>query len=520
MQTPGVYINELNSFPNSLTPVPTAVPAFIGYTPQAVFNGKSYLNTPVKISSFADFQAFFCFPDPPAPASPAKQYSPQYYLVPSVTVPASGDYLNINGTYYSVLPDPNTIYYLYNSVRLFYQNGGGDAYIVSVGTYGPASGKAMTLGPPLVNANVKLAELQTGLAALKSKPEPTMYICPEATLLSLADNGKLMQSMLQQSSSMETSVSIFDIVGGNAPDPINYTNDIQNFRNNTGTTGLNYGAAYYPFVQTVVMRSSEMDYTNLFGGDVSKLAPIINPAASPDPTTAKILSGIQNNTSTATVQQNNNSLIAANVSYARIMKHILADANVLPPSGGIAGVITTVDTARGSWIAPANVSMNSVTDVTINLNSEQQSALNVDAITGKSINAIRSFVGKGILIWGARTLDGNSQDWRYLNVRRTAIYIEQTAKLALKQFVFEPNTSTTWISATSLMNNFLTELWKQGGLQGAKPAEAFNVRCGLGSTMTANDILNGYMIMSIMVAITRPAEFIVIDLTQKMAVSK
>ena len=106
IKTPGVYINELNAFPNSVVAVATAVPAFIGYTPQASYEGKSYLNVPVKITSFADFQAFFCWPDPPAPASPTKQYRPAYYLVQQKTQPVKGDYLQINGEYYSIVPDP------------------------------------------------------------------------------------------------------------------------------------------------------------------------------------------------------------------------------------------------------------------------------------------------------------------------------------------------------------------------------------------------------------------------------
>ncbi|HEX8018017.1 MAG TPA: phage tail sheath family protein, partial [Flavobacterium sp.] len=133
IQTPGVYIQELNAFPNSVVAVATAVPAFIGYTPQASYEGKSYTNVPVRITSFSDFQAFFCLPDPASPASPAKQYSPEYYLVQQKSQPAKGDYMLINGSYYSIVPDPNTVYYLYNSVKLFYENGGGDAYIVSVG---------------------------------------------------------------------------------------------------------------------------------------------------------------------------------------------------------------------------------------------------------------------------------------------------------------------------------------------------------------------------------------------------
>lgn len=519
IKTPGVYINEVNGFPNSVVPVATAVPAFIGYTPQASYQGKSYLNTPVQINSFADFQAFFCYPNPAPPADPTKQYSPEYYLVQQKTQPTSGDYLNINGSYYSILPDPYTIYYLYNSVQLFYQNGGGTAYIVSIGTYGPPSGKPMTLGAPLVNPNVQLADLQRGLQLLLNEPEPTMYICPEATLLSLADNGTLMQSMLLQSSTMGTSVSIFDIIGGNAPDPILYTTDIQNFRNNTGSQGLNFGTAYYPFVETTIMQNTDIDYTNLFGGDVSQLAAIINPSSNPDPTTTAVLANIENTSSGLTVSQNNNALLIANQTYSQIVQHVLNDANMLPPSGGMAGVITTVDNNVGPWEAPANTSMVGAAALPINLSDSQQANLNVDAVSGKSINAIRSFNGLGILIWGARTLDGNSQDWRYLTVRRTMIFLEQSCKLAAQAYVFAPNDKNTWEGVKSMITSFLTSVWKEGGLQGATSSDAFSVACGLGSTMTSDDILNGFMNVTVKVAVTRPAEFIVITFQQQQAVS-
>jgi uncharacterized protein len=519
IQTPGVYINEVNAFPNSVVGVATAVPAFIGYTPQASYEGKSYLNTPVQITSFADFQAFFCYPNPPAPAPATKQYNPEYYLVQQKAQPTTGDYLTLNGSFYSILPDPNTIYYLYNSVRLFYENGGGTAYIVSVGTYGPPSGKTINLGDQIVNPNVQLNDLMNGLALLMNQPEPTMYICPEATLLNLANNGTLMESMLLQSSTMQTSVSIFDIVGGNDPDPILYTTDIQNFRNNTGANGLSYGTAYYPFIGTTIMQDTDIDYTNLFGGDIAQLTAVINPASNPDPVTASILANIQNPNSGLTVTQNNNALLVANQTYGLIIQHVLNDANILPASGAMAGVITNVDNQVGPWQAPANTSILGASSLPINLSDSQQANLNVDAVSGKSINAIRSFNGLGILIWGARTLDGNSQDWRYLPVRRTMIFLEQSCKLAAQAYVFQPNDKNTWEAVKAMISNFLTSIWKQGGLQGASPSDAFSVACGLGVTMTANDILEGHMNVSVKVAVVHPAEFIVISFTQQQATS-
>ncbi len=517
IKSPGVYINEINGFGNSVVPIATAVPAFIGYTPQASYEGTSYTNVPRKISSFTEFKAIFCYPDPPAPADPAKQYSPEYYLVKQDSQPTDGQYMMIENDFYSILPDPNTIYYLYNSIKLFYQNGGGDAYIVSVGTYGPPSGKPTNPGEQIVNPNVQLNDLTAGLELLKNEQDPTMYICPEATLLSVDNNGSLMQAMMSQSSDMQTSVSIFDIIGGNSPDLLNYSDDIEAFRNATGTQGLNYGTAYYPFVNTTIMQTSDIDYTNIFGGDLKQLEPLLNPSTNPDPTASTIITNAESGA--LTVSQYNSALIVASSTYNTIINKILSGANILPPSGGMAGVITTVDNSVGAWKAPANISMNSVSGLPINLSESQQADLNVDAVSGKSINVIRTFNGRGTLIWGARTLDGNSNDWRYLSVRRTMIYLEQSCKLAAQAYVFEPNTKNTWEAVKAMIASFLTSSWNQGALQGAKASDAFSVECGLGSTMTSEDILLGFMNVTIKVAVVKPAEFIVLTFQQQQATS-
>ena len=521
IKTPGVYINEINGFPNSVVPIATAVPAFIGYTPKAAYQGKSYTNKAQKVTSFAEFQAFYMLENQPAPADPAVQYHPDYHLMAQDSEPDKGDYIFVDGKFYSILPDPNTIYYMYNSIRLFFQNGGGDAYIVSVGGYGEPSKKPQEApGQQIVNPNVKLADLQRGLGLLKNEQEPTMYICPEATLLSADDNSTLMQSMLLQAEEMQTTICIFDVIGGRDPDPILYTDSIESFRNATGSQGLKYGACYYPFVGTTIVQTGEINYTNLFGGNVKDLAPLLNPPSAPNATAEKIIGMIENQSNgTLTTNQLNDSLLNASKTYGLIIDHVMSVANVLPPSGGMAGVYTVNDNQNGVWHAPANVSMVGVVDLPIRLSDSQQEGLNVDAISGKSVNAIRFFNGQGILVWGARTLDGNSQDWRYVPVRRTMTFLEQSVKAAARAYVFEPNDANTWTAVKSMISSFLTTIWKEGGLQGASAADAFSVEIGLGTTMTPDDILNGFMNVTVKVAVVRPAEFIVITFQQQMAKS-
>ncbi|SFR39606.1 hypothetical protein SAMN04488005_1388 [Yoonia tamlensis] len=201
--------------------------------------------------------------------------------------------------------------------------------------------------------------------------------------------------------------------------------------------------------------------------------------------------------------------------YGTMMDTIAKRENSMAPGAGMAGLYTMVDNSRGVWKAPANVSMNAVVAPKVNINHEEQENLNVST-TGKSINAIRPFVGEGTLVWGARTLDGNSLDWRYINVRRTMIMIEESLRLASKAYVFEPNTANTWITMKSMTENFLTSVWKQGGLAGAVPSDAFSVHVGLGDTMTPVDILEGILRITVLVAVVRPAEFIEITFQQQM----
>ena len=197
-----------------------------------------------------------------------------------------------------------------------------------------------------------------------------------------------------------------------------------------------------------------------------------------------------------------------------VRQAVAASALVLPPSGAVAGVYAATDNAQGVWTAPANWSLSAVLRPSVSLDTVEQEPLNIDPITGKSINAIRAFTGKGTLVWGARTLDGNSQDWRYINVRRTMIFIEQSLRLAMQAYVFQPNVSSTWSLVQSMVTSFLTSLWNQGALAGSTAAASFKVAIGLGITMTPDDILNGNMNLSVQVAVSHPAEFITITISQ------
>lgn len=199
------------------------------------------------------------------------------------------------------------------------------------------------------------------------------------------------------------------------------------------------------------------------------------------------------------------------------IKNLLSGLYIkMPPSSAMAGVYARVDRDRGVWKAPANVGLNYVLRPSVKITNDMQDGLNVDTTAGKSINAIRAFTGKGTLVWGARTLAGNDNEWRYVSVRRFFNMVEESVKKATAQFVFEPNDANTWVKVRAMIENFLILQWRAGALAGAKPDEAFYVRVGLGQTMTAEDILNGYMHIEIGMAAVRPAEFIILKFSHKL----
>jgi phage tail sheath protein FI len=540
--TPGVFVTETSAFPNAIVGVETAVAGFIGYTAKAEAEGKPAWFKPVLINSLADFErafggAFTAIFDivevPPAQSdfaanrwdATAQAFGPKSYA----------------------LVRASATFNLYNSVRLFYANGGGACYIVSVGDY---TSDGSTPG----GVAIDVGKFTQGLTAIGAQTGPTMLAIPDAVLLtpdpapahglpvSPAFN-TLVQAMLAQCGTLQDRVAILDVYGTEALDPTapkngSFDDDLtsltENFRAGVGDSSLNYGMAYFPFLVTSIVAPNEIDVRSFNIGKAAQLALLqgiltdtaaqLYPDASKGPTDnrnpqflniAQMIAAIPSAKDDGTAAKLNQSLAASIPLLTQMETLIATTMNLLPPSGAMAGIYAITDSTRGVWSAPANVTPNAVISPSVKLNDTQQGALNVP-LDGKAINAIRDFVGRGTLVWGARTLDGNSNDWRYIQIRRTLIYIEQSIEAALRPFVFAANDGKTWVAVTSMVSNFLQGLWSQGGLMGAKADEAFTVSCGLGSTMTPLDILDGYMIVQVTLAVIRPAEFIELTFKQKM----
>ena len=602
-KTPGVYVKEISLFPPSVAEVETAIPAFIGYTEKAEKKGEDLNNKPTRIKSLLEFHELFG----------------GEFAITKVDVKV--DQAN-NYAVTSVTPEKQ--FYLYESLRLFFNNGGGKCYIISVGNFAkdPKSG---------------FADLGKGLTALAKYDEPTMILFPDAQLLSApAQLYSLQQDVLKQCARLQDRVGIFDLyeTGSDAATATG------NFRDNIGINDLKYGAAYTPWIYSAIPK--EVDFT-VFSASVKdstdtlvnlekissdelnnrvlsvtniqtdigtiqstldtaktnasptladrhrvlvqavknkttydayikfintdliaeldkwvsptisdKLAKDIaayntstlvavkadiavetgtNPAANPEyiATAAKIsllffgaeksimkfINDVQKAARThADISQK--LLYEEHIVIANIASHIKKELAKVPPSGAIAGVYATVDNARGVWKAPANVSLNSVLGPVEAIDDADQEELNIDVNGGKSVNAIRAFSGKGTLVWGARTLAGNDNEWRYVPVRRFYNMVEESVKKSTSWAVFEPNSKPLWVKVKGMIDNYLIQKWRQGALAGATPEEAFFVKIGLGQTMTAQDVLEGRLIVEIGMAVVRPAEFIILKFSHKM----
>jgi phage tail sheath protein FI len=469
IKTPGVYVTEIPSFPPSIAQVATAIPAFIGYTETDVDpKGNSWHLKPKRITAMLDYQQYFG--GAPDEANIA---------VTIVEHQSSGKLVSADVTAAFSAP-PSTKYLMFYALQMYFMNGGGPCYIVSVDKYSTGSG------------SVDDTQLQKGLDAIEPVDEPTLIVFTDgqgvgsaAAYYTLQNNALALCAKLQD---RFTLIDVYDNSNDTQTNADTFRGD-PTPANGIGANNLNYGAAYYPNLVTTlsyVYDETAVPLTiSVAGGGAAILASTDLDALSSE-----------------------NKIV-----HSQAINAIKLLGVQLPPSSTIAGVMAAVDATRGVWKAPANVGLNGVQALTDNITDESQQNLNIDA-TGKSINAIRAFTGRGILVWGARTLDGNSNDFRYVSVRRFYIMVEESVQKAAAAFVFEPNDGNTWVRVRAMIENYLTNLWRLGALAGSKPEQAFYVKVGLGQTMTFDDVLNGKMIVEIGMAPVRPAEFIILRFSQ------
>jgi phage tail sheath protein FI len=493
-KTPKVYVEEISTLPSSIVGVSTGIPAFIGYTEKAENDsGEDLTNIPTRITSIIEYESFF------------GKAQPTFIEVFCSGTPPDEQIESIK------INKPR--FFTYYALQMFFSNGGGPCYIVSIGSYiddNEGNKKFHNITEyGLEN------EFTSGLKALEGEDEPSLIVMndlipptSDGSSFTVDSAYKVYNIALTHCSELKNRFVIFDVL--EAPDAEEPDPSIKAFRNDV-SGDLNYSAAYYPYLQT------SLSYYYL---DNSVFVTVIDPGLDPSSQSqgddeallAKFLA-FEENPDTAPVGTLES--YKTQPLYSKIVKEISKQQIILPPSSSVAGVYARVDKERGVWKAPANVSLSAVKFPVTKITDLEQETLNVDT-EGKSINAIRFFTGKGVLVWGARTLEGNSNEWRYISVRRFFIYVEESVKKATAFAVFEPNSATTWLKVKSMIENFLEGLWRQGALMGSSTKDAFFVHVGIGITMTQQDILEGRMIVEIGLAVVRPAEFVILRFSHKL----
>ncbi|GJM34467.1 MAG: hypothetical protein DHS20C18_34680 [Saprospiraceae bacterium] len=478
---PDVYIQEISKFPPSVAQVETAIPAFIGHTEFARKDGEDLSFRPTRISSFLEYEQFYGGPQP------------EENLVVAIddTTDLRGDVINRSITAKFIdSAGPRSKHNMFYSLQIYFANGGGPCYIVSVGGYSETIGAEI----PISEGTTQI--FGNALTALRKEDEPTLYIVPEGQGMSLVNHTTVITAMLSECAELQDRFVIADVHNdGSSLVTSGQLNDvIKVFRDELPITKdvLKYGALYFPNIKSVFnyqTKDGTVKIQHNVNGETG--AGDLNDKLKDDPQLDKAL-------------------------VAQIDAAIDAFTINLPPSPGMAGIYARVDNARGVWKAPANVSVFGINGLTFKVTDEMHNGLNVDVNAGKSVNAIRTFTGRGTLVWGARTLAGNDNEWRYISVRRFFNMVEESVKKATNQFVFEPNDANTWAKVRAMIENFLLLQWRAGALAGAVPEHAFFVKVGLGATMTAMDILEGRLIVEIGMAVVRPAEFIILKFSHKM----
>ena len=459
-KSPGVYIEEIPKLPPSIASVETAIPAFIGYTQKAQLKEEDdLLNKPKRISSMLEYEQFFGGP------------------MPETSIVVTIDTTQTNKIDVQGKVTAPTKYLMYYSLQMFFINGGGECYIVSVGDYS-------------TGGVIDLTTLQGGLDEVAKVNEVTLILFPDALNMTLPGNYyALHKEALDQAAELKDRFVVMDVWVNPADlafDPI------QTFRDfDFGEIDVRkYGAIYYPRIFTRLdyqYDNSDSTVTIVGKGDGSLSGTLLE-------------------------------LKGKNNAFYFMAKGAITDINMLlPASSSVVGKYAQVDDTRGVWKAPANVGIDYAVAPEIIISQKQQENLNVDVVSGKSVNVIRSFPGRGpAIIWGARTLAGNDNEWRYISVRRFFNMVEESTKNSIEQFVFEPNDRNTWIRVKSMIENYLTQQWKAGALMGTTTREAYFVKVGLNETMTELDVWEGRMIVEIGLAVVRPAEFIILRFMHKM----
>ncbi|MEH2028392.1 MAG: phage tail sheath subtilisin-like domain-containing protein [Nostoc sp.] len=527
---PGIYIQELPSSTHTITAAPTSIAVFVGYThPFLTLNpGKA-----VEIFSFTDYEREF------------------------------GGFFTSNA--FDSGTSKANFASVANAVNQFFLNGGSDAYVIGL----PATYYDLTTSPPTPHGKVSAVTATIGSIVFTAL-QPTDTVDLTVIVVPNASNSAIADITIIYGSQIETYRGV--TVTFNQADNRNF---IENRINGTATNRIsslvkvtplapptqgqppNYGTAFTatpaagqklvyqtipdpswsvfnpadftlgtPTAPAIFDQDSDLDKLPIFNllvlpgivdsGIISEALAfcerkqaflILDPPITSQPADGSITNYLSR------VSPSTNG--ALYFPYINSTDPITGQPITLPPSGSVAGIYARTDLNRGVWKAPAGLetTINNTTGVVDSgrMNDPRQGVLNL-----AGVDCLRTFPGIGTVVYGARTLVSANpayQQWKYVPVRRMALFIEQTLLRNLGWVVFEPNDEPLWAAIRLSIGNFMLSLFKQGALQGSTPSQAFQVKCD-SSTTTSDDQNNGIVNIIVAFAPLKPAEFVIVKIAQ------
>jgi uncharacterized protein len=523
---PGVYIQELPSLVHSIQPAPTSIAVFVGYT-NPFLPSTQYL-TAIQLFSFADYQTnfggFFSSPwEPDYVGQAVYQFFINGGLTCYVVALQAKEYYDSSGTSQggvvaatlTVDADPSTAQITFTALQ--------PAGLTAV----PASGSTQAVPATGIPMQVQISNFQKTNASNDTADIVITYGTTVETYRKVLIGN--LTSALQNSSLVSVTVpdSATAFSGTITNSPLTYSSAPE-----AGWTVINPG-----------------DFTQVFQ-DYQSLdkVPIFNLLAIPGISAAGVTSEavafcerkrafyIMDTPSPETTGWDANSLVttfgggaqpdpappvsinaAVYYPWLQAADPVTGVQLIVPPSGFVAGIYGMEDTSEGVWKSPAGIetALTGTTGVDPNgaMTDPQQGVLNQNAI-----NCLRQFPSVGTVVYGARTTAGATlntaqQQWRYVAVRRMALFIEQSLYSSLTWAVFQPNSEPLWTALTQDVNAFMLSLFRQGAFAGTKPSDSFLVQCDA-TTTTPTDVQNGVVNILVGFAPLAPAEFVIVQIAQ------
>ncbi|CAB3803425.1 hypothetical protein LMG28688_05786 [Paraburkholderia caffeinitolerans] len=495
---PGVYIEEIPSGVRTITGVATSIAAFVGWAPQGPVDSATL------VQSWMDFTRGF----------------------------GGMDSRSLLGY----------------SVYQFFANGGTQAYIIRVVGAGNVAASVTLSGVLTVSANspglwgsaygIKIKNLATPgrfqlqVYSLPPTPAPAVLVESFENLSMNSGDSRYVQTIVDNQSSYVTAT----VIGVNPSPPADTATPSPLIGGLDGTVLAPASTSSMPAgaFETAVLPGSGVGVDLLEHVDLFNLLCVPGEA---DPATLSTLEGFchdhramliadcYQDATFKTLQTSQGPPVqitagdnAANAAFyfpwISAPDPLMSNQpGIFPPCGFMAGIYARTDSTRGVWKAPAGTeaSLTGVLGVSQPLNDIENGTLNPTAV-----NCIRNFSVYGTVVWGARTLQGNDQigsEWKYIPVRRMALYIEESLYRALKWVVFEPNDNPLWSEIRLNVGAFMQNLFRQGAFQGQTPQDAYFVKCD-NETTTQNDINLGIVNIAVGFAPLKPAEFVVIQIQQ------